>query len=323
MIRIYQKAAVCLLVGFWGASALANLPADSDRPTVIAHPNAIPDETCARDKQDPYENPARMTMVSELYAGRCINTNRRRVPKIFPDQMTEGLTPVANIHHRGEFWIAYLPFDDDNAIESINVLLLRVKDVVVYAGHGQVEIVFKKPITLRSQNDLTKIDYVNKLYYSVEAAVPVGIDETNGVTNAFISLLSVDSGMYPLVGRVATAEERQVEDADDFWRYDRYPTHLISGEKSSWLKLAMTAADQYGFARHFSMFKDNCVATEVDLFNQLPRIKAMALAPYHAELSTDPGIGPAKKALLARGLIDAQPLKITKETDPDERSKLN
>jgi hypothetical protein len=265
-------------------------------------PNALPDQSCAMETQDLYERPARITDVSLLYSQHCLNTDRRRAPQLFPDDVFYGLTPVTNIRHRNEYWIAYLPLDNENEIESINFLILRTKTVVVYTGHGQLEIIFKHPITLRSQTDFNKTERVSKIYYSVEAAVPVGIKEA-GFSNMMIELLSLKRGMYPLVGRLATEWQRQLEDQKIFWDYARYPMKFQPGEKALFLKTSLSEADRFGFSRPFQVLDDSCVATIVRLTDELPRIKAMNLPPFHHRNSNDPGLGVAIHDLQDRGLI--------------------
>ncbi|MES3038573.1 MAG: DUF4105 domain-containing protein [Bdellovibrionota bacterium] len=253
-----------------------------------------PDASCSlmeNGLKDRFENPVRITYESKLYSGKCVDTNRMRPGQIITKDAH--MIRIANFHHEREFWKAEIPLKKE-AWAKMYFQILRFPIVEgIEAAHTQIRFIMAPGYSIRltSQKNENVVKTVKSFIYTVEAAFPKEV-------NYNFALGAVNN--YPIVGRVASAEERVLESKGN--SAEQYTVKISPQEIAFLVNGALTRSDSMGMEYFYNTVRPNCTTEAFDLIDTLPRLVGK-VRPFNTVLWIDPVAGPSLDALQARGIL--------------------
>lgn len=230
----------------------------------IIPPATYPNADCICDVRDPFDPKARMP--EGRYEGQCLNSCQQRSVTIlsaaeaaFYGFSGNHLT-VANISHRGHFWVAEFPKD---GIEDV-IYLIEYFPAIVPAAHTQLRFRFKPGSEIILKSQILELDLspvcLPDIVYSVEA---IGLPESE------FDLIAGLLDRFAIAYRLVSLEDRiQQMIITDRHRVEQISLNLQPEEKHKLLVNAVEAGDRAGLSRMYNSFDPNCTT---ELFRALDR----------------------------------------------------
>lgn len=260
--------------------------------TAKANAAAI-DARCQTDPLDPFDRGFVLTDESLSYKNQCINGARFRPIQNYSNQGTQAT--FANYMHQGRFWQARVPL----AAESIEKVYFQVMKFPVVEGiiaaHAQIRFTFKSPaaVQLTGQGALGGEASSGDILISFEAGFPKDVNYNfarGGLNN------------YALVAKVMSTLQKHTESPTAI---EQFELKLSAAEKAQLLSRLLGYASELGMRSFYNTLRPNCTTEVFDKIDELARFKGK-FRPFMTVISADPIAGPSLKALMKRGLIEAQ-----------------
>jgi hypothetical protein len=290
----------------------------------------VQNDDCASDANDPYDTGYLISPASHGYHGECLDSSKFRAAQILPTK-TPNTIRMANFRHNGKFWTAEIPLLArawKNAYyQTLAFPVIKALEGV-QAGHTEIRLMLNPTspfpgwqggIKLTSQSNGNAVTYVNSMIYSVEAGFP-----KNTGYNFAIGALND----YPIVGRIGSDSQRIADSPDA--GYVQYALGGFPASKTSHplntldiaylARRAVEQSDRMGVNWFYNTIYPNCTTESFRMLDMIPGRQGLA-RPFYTVLWIDPIVGPAQKALQARGLfgprIDNMEQEFGKPKKPD------
>jgi hypothetical protein len=276
--------------------SLAYLPSQAE---VVKSATTI-DFSCRQDRQDKGDLGWRLSKASQKYANQCLNTKSVRPIKKVSETSQELV--FQNFYHKGRYWVAKWTKSDSVKVRYLGVHF-DVGIPLVKPAHTELRFQFRRGLELTPQvpeEGLSSV-VVKDVIISWEAVFP------KGVSYDFMTGINPN---YALAGRFVSLEARFGENfipGQKPRQIDQYTLSLNDQEATALFQFSLDRSHKMGLQSSYLTLANNCTdllfATIDQVLVQVRKDTVTTQWPFRTELSPNPILAPAHRALVARRLI--------------------
>ena len=254
-------------------------------------------QECSFDPQDPYDPKSRF--LQGPWEGECHDTHKQRPAHFLGQeeaqlyQDTQGWLALANVYHRGGFWVAFIP---ENALENV-FFQLEYFPAVVPAGHTQLRLQYNESILLYGQSThlLGQVDTTKDLSLSIEAVTQVG-DQYD--------LFKGAQEHFSIVYRVTTMEARyQSMITEQDHHVEQWILDMEEEEKEALLPSYVQTGLDFSLKVSYHTLFRNCTTEIIEELDRVVRYTWGEQAKKFIVKITEIYPNIVRTALIARGLL--------------------